>query len=163
VSHTLGQGQTLGQTLSRLPDVIIDVDARALADAVKAVRELEERLDDLGKSFGEVKRTFSDEELRRGVGGIPEFARGGRVPGPVGAPTLAVVHGGETVLPPGVAAAALSGSQPFGMGEGTTIVNHNETFSFPNYLGDKHELVDLLRTELIRVARRNPDSLGGTA
>jgi hypothetical protein len=30
---------------------------------------------------------------------IPGFAKGGVVPGPVGAPRLAVVHGGETVLP----------------------------------------------------------------
>ena len=30
---------------------------------------------------------------------IPGFASGGVVPGPIGAPTLAVVHGGETVIP----------------------------------------------------------------
>lgn len=35
----------------------------------------------------------------RGRGGLPAFDRGGIVPGPIGAPTLAVVHGGETVLP----------------------------------------------------------------
>ena len=33
--------------------------------------------------------------------GIPGFADGGTVPGPVGSPTLAVVHGGETVIPVG--------------------------------------------------------------
>ena len=32
---------------------------------------------------------------------IPGFATGGVVPGPIGAPTLAVVHGGETVIPVG--------------------------------------------------------------
>jgi hypothetical protein len=31
--------------------------------------------------------------------GLPHFAEGGIVPGPLGAPTLAVVHGGETVIP----------------------------------------------------------------
>jgi len=31
---------------------------------------------------------------------VPEFAQGGIVPGPVGAPQLAVVHGGEAVLTP---------------------------------------------------------------
>ncbi len=34
-------------------------------------------------------------------GGIPGFADGGTVPGPTGAPTLAVVHGGEQVIPVG--------------------------------------------------------------
>lgn len=33
------------------------------------------------------------------VGGIPGFDSGGVVPGPRGAPTLALVHGGETILP----------------------------------------------------------------
>ena len=32
---------------------------------------------------------------------IPTFARGGIVPGTLGAPTLAVVHGGERVIPAG--------------------------------------------------------------
>lgn len=32
---------------------------------------------------------------------IPGFATGGVVPGPIGTPTLAVVHGGETITPPG--------------------------------------------------------------
>jgi hypothetical protein len=36
--------------------------------------------------------------LRAGIGG---FAWGGPVPGPVGQPRLAVVHGGERVLTPG--------------------------------------------------------------
>lgn len=32
---------------------------------------------------------------------FPQFAEGGMVPGPIGRPQLAVVHGGETVTPPG--------------------------------------------------------------
>ncbi|MFA5991817.1 MAG: hypothetical protein WC794_06260, partial [Candidatus Doudnabacteria bacterium] len=32
---------------------------------------------------------------------IPAFALGGTVPGPIGAPTLALVHGGEEVIPVG--------------------------------------------------------------
>lgn len=34
-----------------------------------------------------------------GIGGLPAFDAGGVVPGPVGAPTIALVHGGETILP----------------------------------------------------------------
>ena len=47
--------------------------------------------------------------------GVLGFASGGTVPGPVGAPRLAVVHGGERVLTPGEAASADSGG-------GTTAV-----------------------------------------
>lgn len=35
------------------------------------------------------------------IGKIPGFAEGGVVPGPAGAPRLAVVHGGEQILTPG--------------------------------------------------------------
>lgn len=37
----------------------------------------------------------------QGIGHVLGFAAGGIVPGPVGAPQLAVVHGGETVIPAG--------------------------------------------------------------
>ena len=35
----------------------------------------------------------------RRIGGLSEFDHGGIVPGPVGSPQIARVHGGETVLP----------------------------------------------------------------
>lgn len=46
---------------------------------------------------------------------IPGFATGGVVPGPFGAPMLAMVHGGETIIPAGSS----------GGGGGTTVVNFN--------------------------------------
>ncbi len=42
---------------------------------------------------------FSD--LPRRIGGFLGFAQGGTVPGPIGVPQLAVVHGGEEVIPIG--------------------------------------------------------------
>lgn len=36
--------------------------------------------------------------------GIPGFATGGVVPGPLGAPRLVIAHGGETITPPGAGA-----------------------------------------------------------
>jgi len=42
-------------------------------------------------------------EAGRRIGGLLHFQYGGVVPGPIGAPRLALVHGGETVLPAGVA------------------------------------------------------------
>jgi hypothetical protein len=48
--------------------------------------------------------TIGKDTLSDAVGGaigrfIPGFDMGGVVPGPVGAPRLALVHGGETILP----------------------------------------------------------------
>jgi hypothetical protein len=39
--------------------------------------------------------------IAQGIGSFMGFQEGGVVPGPMGAPMLAVVHGGETVVPPG--------------------------------------------------------------
>lgn len=46
----------------------------------------------------EVSQFFSEPSTS---GLIPGFQFGGVVPGPIGAPRLAMVHGGETVVPPG--------------------------------------------------------------
>jgi hypothetical protein len=39
--------------------------------------------------------------IEKAIGAIPGFAAGGIVRGPIGRPQLAVVHGGETITPPG--------------------------------------------------------------
>lgn len=67
-----------------------------------------------------------------------QFAAGGVVPGPRGFPQVAMVHGGETVIPAG-------GS--FGGGGGVT----NVTVNLPNlYTSSPNELVQLIKTELQR-------------
>ena len=53
-----------------------------------------------GKTFGGFSIGTPDIPL------IPTFARGGIVPGPLGSPQLAIVHGGERVLPAGRSSAA---------------------------------------------------------
>jgi hypothetical protein len=53
-------------------------------------------LQNFGKSIGSGISTASSF-----LGGLLSFDEGGYVPGPVGAPTLAVVHGGEFVSPVG--------------------------------------------------------------
>lgn len=65
--------------------------------------------------------------------GLPSFQTGGVVPG--SGPQLAIVHGGETVLPRGAG--------------GTIIINA------PNYVGDKTELMEVVRRELARTNTRN--------
>jgi len=49
------------------------------------------------------------------------FADGGYVPGPVGVPRLAMVHGGELVMNPGQQAAAFSGGS--GGGDNGQVVS----------------------------------------
>jgi TP901 family phage tail tape measure protein len=142
------QAFSLANALNSIGDVEINVDAGELARAAKSARELEDHLDDLSNSIGKVGSKS---------GKLPEFATGGVVPGPKGQPTLAIVHGGETVLPPGVAAGALMAPQPFGMGGGDTYV----TVNLPNYLGAQDEVVDLIRNELIRTGKANGSALGG--
>lgn len=60
---------------------------------------------------------------------IPKFHSGGVVPGPVGSEQLAMLQGGETVLPIGA------------QGGGSVTTNY---FSFPNYVGNKDDLADAI-------------------
>ena len=75
------------------------LDAKQLAEQVK----LGMALDKLSKLFD--KQHVTSGQLLKAVSrmlhklGVPGFAQGGVVPGPRGAPQLAMVHGGETVLP----------------------------------------------------------------
>ena len=85
-------------------------------------------------------------------GRIPGFQHGGVVPGPLGFPMLAVVHGGETVTPPGVGldsdrlaakiADALA-SQPI------------------NVILNGQAVGNIMRSEFARAARRNGTALAG--
>jgi hypothetical protein len=70
---------------------------------------------------------------------IPGFQSGGVVPGPIGQPQLAVVHGGERITPAGRASSA-------------GAVNN---FYFPRYLGDRRALVTELRQALDELRRAN--------
>lgn len=68
---------------------------------------------------------------------------GGVVPGPIGAPQIALVHGGETIIPThksgGFATAALRGGSGIG---GATVVNNYITVTAPNYLGPEEALAE---------------------
>ncbi|HET6498166.1 MAG TPA: hypothetical protein VFH17_03825, partial [Coriobacteriia bacterium] len=67
-----------------------------------AVEQIKAQLASIPKEF-EVKVKVTTEQIASAAGstGIPQFASGGTVPGPIGSPTLAVVHGGEYVVPVG--------------------------------------------------------------
>ena len=83
---------------------------------------------------------FKTPSFTIGVPDIPElptFAKGGVVAGPVGAPQLAVVHGGERITPAGQAAA------------GNTY-----NFHFPNYVGTRRELTGAILEALVGLERQ---------
>jgi hypothetical protein len=68
-----------------------------------------------GGSTGNQGRLPGSETYFPGPGssGFREYAEGGIVPGPIGQPQLAIVHGGETVIPPGQTSNSLSVTQNF--------------------------------------------------
>jgi len=86
-----------------------------------------------------------------GTGG----AHGGRVLGRIGAGDIVpmMLSPGELIIPNGGASVATRGG-----GGGVTQI-----FNFPNYVGDKRELEEQIRSMLIRAGRRMPGALGGLA
>lgn len=66
---------------------------------IKVENKLNEIQDKVFGFIGRVGGTIGGAVGR--VGGLLGFAQGGVVPGPTGAARLAVVHGGESILPPG--------------------------------------------------------------
>ena len=68
-----------------------DVVGKPMYDAIRSATSA------IGSALGHAGRSVG------AVGDLLGFASGGVVPGPKGAPMLAVVHGGETITPPGQA------------------------------------------------------------
>ncbi len=82
--------------------------AQALAWVIEQVQEADRVVDDLQNLTKDIVNAQVEggggtfdllNAVGRGVG-IPGFAEGGVVPGPVGQPQLAVVHGGEEIRTP---------------------------------------------------------------
>ncbi len=74
---------------------------------------------------------------------LPGFATGGIVPGPIGEPTLAIVHGGEAITPPGK---PFAGGKAAGVGGNSPIV-HIENFHTYNQ-ADINAFAELLSWRL---------------
>jgi phage-related minor tail protein len=109
-----GMDMVLGFLRGTLDLVVTSVEALAvvmhfLANGVESatgwLAELnEDKLGTLAKMLGGPQAWVTDAvggAATSGLKGLLGFAEGGVVPGPVGQPTLAVVHGGETITPPG--------------------------------------------------------------
>jgi hypothetical protein len=105
-----------------------------IADAVKAVIGWFQNLD---KETDKIRNDVGGLGRYGGFGNVPKgYASGGVVPGPMGMAQLAVVHGGETVTPPGG-------------GSGFTIQGVSES--------DMMEMVE--RRLYFRLSRATPTSL----
>jgi hypothetical protein len=103
-----------------------------------------ETQDELEKRIIKMVGIDAARKIIRDVGLIPSFKFGGTVPGPIGAPMLATVHGGET----------FSGVQNTGGGTSGGDVNIHVGY----LLGDDISLsrfVDLIAQKLGRRGRRN--------
>jgi len=86
--------ETLKNIFKSATDWIMDKTIRPLVDAFNKVQ------DAVGFVGGKISGAG------KAVGGflgsiVPQFADGGVVPGPIGAPVPAIVHGGETIIPTG--------------------------------------------------------------
>lgn len=86
-----------------------------MADVIFEADNASEAFSNLAKEIGKaaLQMTFL-AAIRAGLKGIPglggffSFQHGGTVPGPIGRPQLAVVHGGETITPPGEGAGGIT-------------------------------------------------------
>jgi hypothetical protein len=83
--------------------------AKGLGDQLGTINDL------LGQKLGGAagQGLFGNEGVLDPFKDTPGFASGGIVPGPIGAPMAAIVHGGEEIIPPG------------GRGRGGAVLNIN--------------------------------------
>lgn len=87
--------------------VVSGIEAIIEAPFIAAFNTIKSGITDVVNTFNRVKNdiTGAPGHAISGAAGllhkIPGFAEGGTVPGPIGAPQLAVVHGGEYVVPNG--------------------------------------------------------------
>ena len=94
-----GLGAAIGGAFSGVINAVISGLNKALDAASSFVEAIKGALDKA--PFGNPLGDFLLGVASKLRAGIPNFAIGGIVPGPLGRPLLATVHGGEMVLPPG--------------------------------------------------------------
>ena len=103
-SLTNGAAAIVGNFTDRI-NLMLQRTARLAQDAARAIA-----------SIGNLPEHHDDEH-------IPEFAHGGVVPGARGEPTLALVHGGEQILPSGAGVGGGGGYAGAQTGVPSTVIN----------------------------------------
>jgi hypothetical protein len=95
-----GLGISEDSALIRFIDFLVE----KLGIAIDFVSRLADKIKEFSSKItgeGGIASLITGGGLIGKIGDLLGFANGGVVPGPIGAPQLAVVHGGETVTPPG--------------------------------------------------------------
>ncbi len=126
-------------------DVFVTEDAPTQAWIVQNMGAVIETGDNAGKTFQELADNEAYKEAHGGQN-MPGFALGGIVPGPVGAPIWAMVHGGERILRSSEAA-------------GDVTINLN----VENRNMSEADLLRTVRSGLLRMDRRVVGVLGQRA
>ena len=90
-----------GDLLKGFADTLIPGQPFRLGDALSGLPDLFSATSPTPGAVSGIPGSSSASPFGGGGGGLKAYGRGGIVPGPVGAPQLAVVHGGETITPPG--------------------------------------------------------------
>lgn len=104
----LKQGKLADQDYIKSMREKIQIEMREMAKAGAIINEIEKKKTIL--TVEEIQKRFRARmgEATKGLGipweeipiEVPKFQKGGIVPGPIGKPTPAIVHGGEVIIPP---------------------------------------------------------------
>jgi len=90
-AFVIGLGETIGEFFTITLPNLVKIGANLVIDQVNRIITLINKIPSLPFGLGGIPN----------IPGIPGFAHGGIVPGPTGQPRLAVVHGGERIMPVG--------------------------------------------------------------
>lgn len=152
VDKFLGGLQAMANGASKLP--FVGDKFKGVADAIGGAREqvqgLQAAINGLKSKEINVTTTFTQVYRQSGVPVAGSRAHGGPVTrgstylvGEKGPELFTASHSG-TIIPNSGSGAGIAQRAP-------TVHNH---FSFPNYLGDKREMIETLRGEFLRIQRR---------
>lgn len=94
---------------TEVANVIIEKFVEPIEKFIKTVKEAVSWMSKLISKMNDVGVKSLGSKALSGLGDILGFEKGGIVPGPIGAPQLAVVHGGEMVIPNGRSSSFPSG------------------------------------------------------
>ena len=150
---TVEQIQKITSTLIQLAEIAIPAIVKGFGLVFSAGKAVSDVLANIFYYTGKVASGLKSVSEKVGIdwlsnaaGKVSKFfgsAEGGIVPGPIGAPVPAIVHGGETITPPGKSG-------------GGNVFNFNFTGAF---IGDKNSFVDEIKKSINRESELK--SLGG--
>lgn len=140
---TVKKIQDITNTMIQLAQIAIPAVIKGFEIAIKIFKGVSDVLANILYYTGKVSSGLKSVSDKIGIGwlskaagsvaGFLGFAEGGVVPGPVGAPVPAVVHGGEMIIPPGKTAG--------------NVFNFNFAGA---YIGDKNQFISEIKRSINR-------------